>query len=1152
MPHARLAELAPACHDPAPGVSVFAEDIMRADFSKTIPLLLLLVLVAAPAGGQAMRSPDCPLDPEFLALRDRCNAGGEDLAATTCAAVNLFELLALDQWQLAADALGQDFGYPEASRESVLGWLLLPAKSLLDPAGPPECLQAQPGPILALGEVASNPASEVVALMGHVFGWSEILLSQFEDKRLDPAIAKASKSLGEASRQVLLSTETGKMMLESLRTNPLAQMFCGQTPEPLPAPAAGGDEASRQIDLALRLAHEEGLEQAEEMIDRARSQATDPAHEAKLLARAGVGLLTGESNELALDYLRQADELLAEPGVGKTTATQTLRVLTRYFLALAYQEVGFVAQAASTAASAENLADGDLGEILMATGKSILRKDSQAAGVLTAELASGEVDRDQLKPLMEVLEALVPGLDFDLLNSLAGPSEGLTVDRACVEEIFRLLEFVDREAFDDAAKVAEGLIADFPSYNSVYLLSLIAAKQFMAEDHEGALRNSRKAVDALEAKVDTFRVAETQASFIDHKSYLIFRLALELAGQASQEEEAFDIAERGRAWTLRRLLGGSRNGTGRNGPSNEESKTLAEVRTLEGRLRSAPPEREGTLEHELKAKRRAFADLRLARKLERAGEQPLTTVGSVTLDRLRTEVLPPDTTLLVYAEGPGDLWAWVIDRESVEMFLLPALENTRVTEVTNAVRGVSQRGARPLANPSDDSLEALYSHLIAPVTEHLDQESLIVVPHGVLHHLPFAALRDPETEKYPVERFTLSLAPSALEQILLSGKVLEGGEPLVLGEPAVESEAELPDLPGASREAMAVAELLGTEPLLGERATKTAVLRRAENVGLLHLAAHGEFTASDPIFSWVRLASDDRHHGLVEMHEVWDYWALPRARLVTLSGCQTALGELTRGDEVLGLTQAFLVAGSRSVLSTLWSVADQPSEQLMVLFYRRLLAGETAASALRQAQLGLMEKLDDPYYWAGYTLTGDPRTVWQAAPPPADADVTTQSNADATTQDNREGETPIVIERAPEPRRWPKMLAPVLGLLLAGVVALGFLLPPPFPPRLGVFLSSEEDLEEGYFHPIPSARRFLRPARIYVAAGRLLSRPSGALARLQASSRGVRLKPLHGQTLWRQSLDGEWQPAPSSEHRVHAGIPYRDQSGTVFFELRRG
>ena len=102
-------------------------------------------------------------------------------------------------------------------------------------------------------------------------------------------------------------------------------------------------------------------------------------------------------------------------------------------------------------------------------------------------------------------------------------------------------------------------------------------------------------------------------------------------------------------------------------------------------------------------------------------------------------------------------------------------------------------------------------------------------------------------------------------------------------------------------------------------------------------------------------------------------WTRRIRSLVILSACDTSPGKLTRGDELIGLTRAFIYAGTPSVISTLWRVEDRASYELMRVFYRNLRAGQSRGDALRQAQLATLREYPHPYYWAAYQLVGEAR-----------------------------------------------------------------------------------------------------------------------------------------------------------------------------------
>jgi hypothetical protein len=138
---------------------------------------------------------------------------------------------------------------------------------------------------------------------------------------------------------------------------------------------------------------------------------------------------------------------------------------------------------------------------------------------------------------------------------------------------------------------------------------------------------------------------------------------------------------------------------------------------------------------------------------------------------------------------------------------------------------------------------------------------------------------------------------------------------------------------------------------------------------------------------------------------------------------------------------------------------------------------------------------------------------------------------------------------------WP-VIAAVAGLILAGIVFHGYWSPSRFSPRLGVILSPEEDVDgEGFFHPIRAERGsgsgFYRDARIFICHDfRLSSRPRNALARLRANRKLVRIEPVAGSTIWRRTADGTWEQIQPGESTARFGDLYRNEHGSLFFELR--
>ena len=174
-------------------------------------------------------------------------------------------------------------------------------------------------------------------------------------------------------------------------------------------------------------------------------------------------------------------------------------------------------------------------------------------------------------------------------------------------------------------------------------------------------------------------------------------------------------------------------------------------------------------------------------------------------------------------------------------------------------------------------------------------------------------------------------------------------------------------------EAASIAQLYGTQPLLGSAATKTALRAQAPSAPMLHLATHAELNERSPLFSRLLLAPDGQDDGSLTVQDVFEL-NLASADLVVLSACETQLGAQSRGDDLVGLTRAFIYAGTPSFIASLWSVDDQATAVLMTAFYRHLRGGASKAEALQRAQAETRAQYPHPYYWAAFVLTGDPGT----------------------------------------------------------------------------------------------------------------------------------------------------------------------------------
>ncbi|CAH3186076.1 unnamed protein product, partial [Porites evermanni] len=283
-------------------------------------------------------------------------------------------------------------------------------------------------------------------------------------------------------------------------------------------------------------------------------------------------------------------------------------------------------------------------------------------------------------------------------------------------------------------------------------------------------------------------------------------------------------------------------------------------------------------------------------------------------------------------------------------------------------------------DPEPLTLFQVYNMLIAPVSDLLEGSEIIVVPDRCLFQVPFAALHD-ESNRYLSDTFRIRIVPSltTLKLILDSpaGSHSETGA-LIVGEPSVTDvyfKGELRylcKLPGAKAEAGMIARLLPESHLLiGEQATKQAVLQRLPSVSLVHFAAHGDAERGEIALTPPDSAMRPPHEAdyLLTMTDISQVRL--SAKLVVLSCCHTASGQI-KTEGVVGIARAFLGSGARSVLVALWALQDDATEQFMRRFYENLVKGESASECLHQAMQWMRNNgFSEVRQWAPFMLIGD-------------------------------------------------------------------------------------------------------------------------------------------------------------------------------------
>ena len=379
------------------------------------------------------------------------------------------------------------------------------------------------------------------------------------------------------------------------------------------------------------------------------------------------------------------------------------------------------------------------------------------------------------------------------------------------------------------------------------------------------------------------------------------------------------------------------------------------------------------------------------------------------LNCLRNLSIKNPSTILFMATHRFDKYFWVLEGGEVQFMSLKCkvvkdaiellkslLRGKSVSEcedrslsayygLTSSFKDVKDKSKKRLMKEEEEEEEKdaklyqWYDDFFAPIADLVHRQDIIIIPEGKDFMVPFCALCN-NNDKFLSETFRIRLIPSltALRMIQDSPEDYHNVTgALIVGNPSVPPQTKLPSLPGARREALEIAELLGVSATVGDEATKKEVLRRIQNVSLIHIAAHGDAERGE-----IALASNcpskrtpRKDDFMLTMEDVAKVGT--RAKLVVLSCCHSGKGQIMKSEGVVGISRAFLAAGARSVLVTLWAVDDRATKEFMIRFYGHLKRDKLSASeALHQTMKWMRDfkkyRVDE---WAPFVLFGDDVTL---------------------------------------------------------------------------------------------------------------------------------------------------------------------------------
>lgn len=367
----------------------------------------------------------------------------------------------------------------------------------------------------------------------------------------------------------------------------------------------------------------------------------------------------------------------------------------------------------------------------------------------------------------------------------------------------------------------------------------------------------------------------------------------------------------------------------------------------------------------------------VARRQVLAQSSRTAALPSVVSDTTLRRLLPESTAVLAFVTGQGrePTTVFVVSRDSVAAVSTDAVDD-HLLDIDRFTGLVAAGDSAPeLARRLGDAF--LHSALeLVPA----NVRTLVIIPDGPLHRLPFDALAIGDRQLV-VDRFAVTLAPSASVAAIwwthapraAAPRLIAFGDPVGVTLIGTKGDSAAPRLPAAAAEVRAIARFAQrADVFTGSEATESALRRtNLADVGVLHFATHADVDEWSLMHSALLLAPGNGEDGRLGVNELVGMHVA--ANLVVLSACSSAGGTVLIGEGLQGLTAPFLEAGASSVVATLWQIADRNAAEFVGLFYEELATGAPVSDALHRAKQRARAAHMAPAVWAAFTITGDGR-----------------------------------------------------------------------------------------------------------------------------------------------------------------------------------
>jgi len=560
------------------------------------------------------------------------------------------------------------------------------------------------------------------------------------------------------------------------------------------------------------------------------------------------------------------------------------------------------------------------------------------------------------------------------------------------------------EYFQKAIDTASEIKGDKTLWEAYFEIANAYMKQ---NDYQKSWESYKKSISHLEKIRSKIQLEELKASYLGTDKridtyYNLIDLLVRFDKSEPEKEhniEAFHYMEKAKARAFLDRLEVSKVNIYQGVDTellNQEKELMKEISNLNTTLLKpeADLEQKKEIDNQIKLREEQLEAIRREIRISSPAYANLKDPEIISLEQAQEQLLDNETAFFEYSIGKGKSYAFVIRKRGLKIFPLPPAEEIQA-QVNEYLMTITDK-----ENKDFHLGYKLFCTLVLPGLEK-NINKLIFIPDDILHYLPFETLISQKNEKrWLIKDYRVSYAPSISSlRGIIQRKGLNGQKPqkdiLAFGDPYFGPDEEeenaretLKDFSSANSSSFFRLKYSSSEIEKIRALFKKAeinIFKRKEateeqlktlnlsDYKILHLATHCLIDNEKPARSSIvfSLADTSTEDGFLQMREIFNLKL--NSDLVSLSACETGLGQFIRGEGIEGLSRAFFYAGASSVLMSLWAVHDQATSQFMERYYFHLRSSNSIMDSLRKTKLEMIDSdvLSHPYYWAGFVVTGN-------------------------------------------------------------------------------------------------------------------------------------------------------------------------------------